>query len=67
MKPYFEFFNWGFLGTFQEFPYPCEDGLDSEGKCVLLHHKDVRGFTVRGETVGLAVVLHRTYKILELS
>lgn len=48
-------------------PYPSEDALDSEGQCVLVHHEDVRGFTLRSEAVGLAVVFHGTDKILELS
>jgi len=46
--------------------YPSLYVLQHSRKSVLLHHKDIRGFTFDCKPVGLTVEPHRTHKALEL-
>lgn len=46
--------------------YQSECFLEHVRESVLLHHKDIRRFTLHCEPVGLAVEAHGAHKVLEL-
>lgn len=46
--------------------YPSQCVLYHSRKCVLLHHKYIRGLAFNCKPVGLTVVAHRTHKVLKL-